>query len=278
MNNGLCSCLAASLLIHMIVIPVASLMTCPVPPTPVQIPVQLVDLPGAKIIDIPKTTPPAPTKPKPRKITAPKLVSKPKIIELPAPAYGADSNEELKETKTPMDPSVRPPLAAAGPGSVKGGWNIGKRAGEAEGAAAWGGNLFDEGDRGVVDGNSLLGGGGGKGTLGLGRDAKGNGTGGGGVSGGDALSSQARPLGGYQVKPRYPESARLAGAEGVTLIKLRILENGKVGEILIEESAGHPDLDIAAVEAVKKWQFEPARRGEKPVAVWMLLPVKFKLN
>ena len=85
-------------------------------------------------------------------------------------------------------------------------------------------------------------------------------------------------MGGYQVKPRYPESARKAGAQGTTLLKLRVLESGKVGEVQIERSAGHADLDIAAVDAVKRWLFEPARMGTIPVAVWVLLPVKFEIQ
>jgi protein TonB len=85
-------------------------------------------------------------------------------------------------------------------------------------------------------------------------------------------------LGGYQVKPLYPESARKAGAQGITLLKLRVLENGKVGEVQIEQSAGHPDLDMAAADAVRRWLFEPARMGKQPIAVWVLLPVKFELH
>jgi periplasmic protein TonB len=159
---------------------------------------------------------------------------------------------------------------------VKGGWNVGERAGEAEGSAVGAGNLFGKGDVGVVEGSGFAGGGGGTGTAGLGRGAKGDGTGGGGS--GRGLSGLARPLGGYQVKPRYPESARRAGAQGVTVLKLRILENGRVGEVLVEKSAGHPDLDMEAADAVKKWLFEPARVDKRPVAVWVLLPVKFELN
>jgi TonB family protein len=182
-----------------------------------------------------------------------------------------NTKEEVKEPAKPIEPLPREP------GSVKGGWNRGEHPGEAEGGAAGAGNLFGKGDVGVVDGSGLAGGGGGKGTTGLGRGAKGDGTGGGGV-GGEALSGLAHPIGGYQVKPSYPESARRAGAQGVTLLKLHILENGSVGQVLVEQSAGHLDLDVAAAEAVKKWLFEPARQGKNPVAVWVLLPVKFELN
>jgi protein TonB len=139
------------------------------------------------------------------------------------------------------------------------------------------GGLFGKGDVGVVGGGGFEGGGGGKGTSGLGRGSKGDGTGGGGM-GGEALSGLARPLGGYQVKPRYPESARRAGAQGVTTLRVRVLENGRVGDVHVEKSAGFRDLDRAAMEAVKKWIFEPARRGKDPVAVWVMLPVKFELR
>ena len=116
------------------------------------------------------------------------------------------------------------------------------------------------------------GGGGGTAVAGLGRGETGDGFGGGG------LAATARPLGGYQVKPRYPEAARKAGAQGITLLRVRVLENGRVGEVLIEKSAGFNELDFSAAEAVKKWLFEPARRGKEPVQVWVLLPVKFELH
>ena len=88
----------------------------------------------------------------------------------------------------------------------------------------------------------------------------------------------ARPLGGYQVKPRYPEVARRQGVEGTTLLKIRVSDRGLVEDVLIEHSAGHQDLDLAAMEAVKRWRFEPARQGNRAVAVWVMLPVRFTLK
>jgi TonB family protein len=273
------SCVLASLLIHLLTIPVASLIVRAMLTTPpVYVPIELVNVPRVPEVKAPEPLPPQPApKPQASKITAPKLLSKPEIIETPAVAPTGTVKEEMKEPETLIEPLPRLASLPPEPGSVKGGWNIGERPGEAEGSVAGAGNLFGKGDVGVVDGSGLAGGGG-KGTTGLGRGTKGDGTGGGGVGSGDALSASARPLGGYQVKPRYPESARRAGAQGVTVLKLRILENGKVGQVFIEQSAGHPDLDLEAVEAVKKWLFEPARMGQQPVAVWVLLPVKFELH
>jgi protein TonB len=203
------------------------------------------------------------------------LLSKPVFETSPLPPTG-NTKEEVKE-KSIEEP---PQLAALpeDPGKAKAGWNLGSKAAEAEGSAAGAGNLFGKGDVGLVGGPGVAGGGGGKGISGLGRGAKGDGTGGGGIGSGEALSGLARPLGGYQVKPRYPESARRAGAQGVTLLRVRVMENGRVGEVIIDQSAGFRDLDFAAAEAVKKWLFEPARRGKEAVSVWVLLPVKFELH
>jgi TonB family protein len=273
------SCVLASLLVHLVTIPAASLMIRAMAAAPVHVPVELVNLPRVEEVKtLEASPPPPPPKPKAAKITAPKLLSKPEIIETPALAPKGNTREEIKEPEKLIEPLPRLASLPPEPGSVKGGWNVGERPGEAEGGAAGAGNLFGKGDVSVVDGSGLSGGGGGKGTAGLGRGAKGDGTGGGGVGSGDALSGLARPMGGYQVKPPYPESARKAGAQGITLLKLHVLENGKVGEVQIEQSAGHSDLDMAAADAVRQWLFEPARMGKQPIAVWVLLPVKFELH
>jgi protein TonB len=57
-----------------------------------------------------------------------------------------------------------------------------------------------------------------------------------------------------------------------------VLASGKVGTVQVQRSAGRPDMDRAAVEAIKTWLFEPARRGKEAVAVWVTLPVRFELN
>jgi protein TonB len=246
------------------------------PIKPAMLPIELVDVPALeqpKRVEVAPTPAPAP-KPKPKSIAAPKLLSKPVLETSPLPPI-RNTKEAVKEK--PLEDAA--PLASLPDhsGSAKAGWNIGSNATEAEGSAAGAGNLFGKGDVGVVGGSGVEGGGGGQGASGLGRGAKGDGTGGGG-SGGEALSGLARPLGGYQVKPRYPEAARRAGIQGITTLRVHVLENGRVGPVIIEQSAGSRELDLAAVDAVKKWLFEPARQGKNPVSVWVMLPVKFELR
>ena len=270
----------ASSLIHLGLIPVAALMMHTKPIKPAAVPIELVDVPvleQPKKVEVEPPPPPPKPKPKPQNITAPQLISKPEFETKPLPPVG-NTKEEVKEPEPAVEPP--PPLASLPekPRSIKGGWNNAPEAGEAEGGSAGAGNLFGQGDVDVVGGSGVEGGGGGKGNSGLGRGAKGDGTGAGETASGEALSGLARPLGGYQTKPRYPESARRAGAQGVTLLRVRVLENGKVGEVNVEKSAGFRDLDLAAAEAVKKWLFEPARRDKEPVSVWVMLPVKFELR
>jgi protein TonB len=94
----------------------------------------------------------------------------------------------------------------------------------------------------------------------------------------EGVTSLARPIGGYQTTPRYPEAARREGVEGVVTLRFQVLANGKVGTVQVQHSAGREDLDQAAVESVKSWLFEPARRGKEAVAVWVTLPVRFELH
>lgn len=274
-EHGLISSFTASSLIHLSLIPVAALVMHAKPLKPVNMPVELIELPRVEQPQKVEVAPPPPVpKPKPQNLTAPKLLSKPVFETSPLPPTG-NTKEDSKEK-----PVAEPQQLAALPdnaGAAKAGWNTGTQATQAEGSAAGAGNLFAKGDAGVVAGSGVAGGGGGTGASGLGRGAKGDGTGG-GTGSGEALSGLARPRGGYQVKPRYPDSAKRAGAQGVTTLKVRVLETGRVSEVLVEQSAGFRDLDIAAMDAVKKWLFEPARRGKEAVSVWVLLPVKFELH
>jgi protein TonB len=92
------------------------------------------------------------------------------------------------------------------------------------------------------------------------------------------VTQAARPHGGYQVRPTYPVAARRAGAEGTTMLRVHIRADGAVDEVQVSRSAGHVALDDAAAAAVARWRFEPARNGSDPVAVWVLIPVEFRIQ
>ena len=81
-----------------------------------------------------------------------------------------------------------------------------------------------------------------------------------------------------QKKPRYPEAARQAGAEGTVLVKAYVRADGMVNEAEVKRSTGNPALDRAALDTIRDSRFVPAERGGKPVAVWVEVPVDFRLE
>jgi protein TonB len=62
------------------------------------------------------------------------------------------------------------------------------------------------------------------------------------------------------------------------VLRVFVARDGRVTDVGIEKTAGHPDLDEAAADAVRRWRFDPARRGEEAVGMWVLLPVEFRLR
>jgi TonB family protein len=59
-----------------------------------------------------------------------------------------------------------------------------------------------------------------------------------------------------KVSPDYPEIARKMGLSGTVRLQLIIAPNGTVKDTKV--IGGHPILVSAAMDAVKKWRFEPA--------------------
>lgn len=79
-----------------------------------------------------------------------------------------------------------------------------------------------------------------------------------------------------QIKPAYPQIAKLAGIEGTVYLKLLIDEKGNVVKVKVEQGAKEI-LDNSALQAAKEAKFSPAILNNKPVKVWVILPVAFKL-
>jgi periplasmic protein TonB len=95
---------------------------------------------------------------------------------------------------------------------------------------------------------------------------------------GGPIVRAARPRGGYQVRPLYPESARRAGIQGTTLLRIFIERDGRVSDVTVQRSAGDQSLDQAASDAVRRWRFEPALNSSGPVAMWAVVPVEFRIS
>jgi len=221
---------------------------------------------AVEIVRVP--TPPAPTPPLPPPpgvkpvVRAAPPAPAPKVAETPAPTPNLlDAPAASRETAPQVDSTLVPSAIPPTPGP-------------AVGAPAGAGHLFAGGNLLVAPGTSDGTGSGANGPHGQGVAPSG-GIGSQAAASGTGLTSLATPLGGYQITPAYPAGARRDGAQGVATLRFEVLTTGRVGQVMVKQSAGHRELDRAAVDAVKQWQFEPARRGSTPVTVWIVLPFRF---
>ena len=79
-----------------------------------------------------------------------------------------------------------------------------------------------------------------------------------------------------RVQPVYPDVARDANVDGTVLVQALVGKDGRVKDTRIVRSV--PMLDAAAVAAVQLWVFKPALSNNRPVAVWVAVPVRFTLQ
>jgi protein TonB len=77
--------------------------------------------------------------------------------------------------------------------------------------------------------------------------------------------------------PSYPMPALLQRAEGRALVRAEIRPDGRVGRLWIKQSSGFPSLDHAAIQTVRAWRFYPAQRHGMAVAMWMDVPIEYKV-
>ncbi len=89
------------------------------------------------------------------------------------------------------------------------------------------------------------------------------------------------PIGGFPAIQRnvvYPEIAQEAGIEGTVVIQAFVNEFGKVTECIILKGVPNTGLDEAAIAAIKKTRFRPAKQRDRNVGVYISIPVIFKLQ
>ena len=84
------------------------------------------------------------------------------------------------------------------------------------------------------------------------------------------------PVAVLKVDPVYPDLARQAELEGSVGLLIVIDELGNVERAEVVTSV--PGLDEAAVQAVLRWKFEPARQRNIPVRVRVYQTVRFQLR
>lgn len=79
-------------------------------------------------------------------------------------------------------------------------------------------------------------------------------------------------------KPSYPPAALRQGIEGRVLVRVLVDANGQPAAVELAESSGSRLLDDAALETLRRWRFQPARRNGVAVAQEVRVPINFKLQ
>jgi TonB family protein len=78
------------------------------------------------------------------------------------------------------------------------------------------------------------------------------------------------------VRPVYPPEAQAARIQGVVLAEIRIDEAGRVSDATIVRSI--PELDEAALAAIRQWEFQPVLLNGAAVPVIMVVTINFSLK
>ena len=94
----------------------------------------------------------------------------------------------------------------------------------------------------------------------------------------DIPITYALPIYKRNIPPQYPVLARRRGYKGTVLLEVLVKKNGKAGSIRLARSSGYEILDRAAMNGVKDWLFQPAKRGDELVEIWVEIPIRFQLK
>ncbi len=214
---------------------------------------------------------------KPDPVTKPALAApkpklpKPKRAELVAKKPPAEQAPPLGVESPPIEEAVKSPESHPDfpVDPVPHYWTAPSPGGGSEAGA---GNLFGEGESGVIPGLGM-GGGGGTASLGLGRGS--------GTPGAAApttpvhINREAKPM--QTVRATYPPMALRMGLEGDVTLRISIDSEGNVTDAEITKSGG-PGFDDEAVKAVRQARFEPAQNEGRNVPAVFTYVYRFRLR
>jgi protein TonB len=82
----------------------------------------------------------------------------------------------------------------------------------------------------------------------------------------------------HNPKPVYPHASRRLGEQGKVLLRVYVSAAGLAEKVEVKLSSSFARLDKAAEDAVSRWRFVPARRGDHAIAAWVQVPITFQLE
>jgi len=79
-------------------------------------------------------------------------------------------------------------------------------------------------------------------------------------------------------KPDYPPRSRRLGEEGLVLLEVEVLADGRAGKVRVLQAPAYPRLVDAALEAVRKATFKPATLNGVAMPSVVEVPIRFRLD
>ncbi|HEX8243982.1 MAG TPA: TonB family protein [Longimicrobium sp.] len=76
----------------------------------------------------------------------------------------------------------------------------------------------------------------------------------------------------------YPAEMKQAGLGGTPTVRMFVDADGSVKARRLERSSAIPALDSAALKVAEAMRFAPAKDGDRPVPLWVSIPVQFRLQ
>ena len=77
--------------------------------------------------------------------------------------------------------------------------------------------------------------------------------------------------------PDYSADLRREGVEGRVILEIDVNRRGRITDLRVR-SSDHPELATATVDAVSRWVFDPARRGNESTEYSFILTLSFSLE
>ncbi|GGY18893.1 TonB family protein [Massilia dura] len=81
-----------------------------------------------------------------------------------------------------------------------------------------------------------------------------------------------------QPQPVYPSISRRLGETGVVTLRVLVSEKGTPEQATVQKTSGSTNLDEAGRQAALRSLFKPYMEDGKPVPVYVLVPINFKLS
>jgi protein TonB len=81
-----------------------------------------------------------------------------------------------------------------------------------------------------------------------------------------------------RVAPDYPQAAVRQGIEGFAEVRFTVTAKGTVSDVSIVESTPPDIFDRAAIDAVRRWRYEPRTVDGQPTETQLQVKLQFKLD